>query len=344
MVKTSTGLGTSKSYSGKKTLTAQEAAQLGGFSITQPIKDITPMPKAPTPPLAPAPKPENKVYRDTKGGISGIEIGGKTYLGLNPQDVEQMAQAELRRTQGGIATQQFEKKISEQEAAILKQQEAEQKMQIQQENAQLAQGVLGVPPITETPQASPFDISQTALRGVSSAIPSIITNVGTGAAIGAGVGAAGGAGVGAVPGAIIGGVAGLIKGVWQGVQGSLAQQASDNIQAQSKTLSDGKSNLKRLISLAKADPVRADVYLSAYQQQKAQIAESYGKLKLETERDLYKFLGKDGSTALKAYASFYSNGGLAEIYDTNMQLALLGKNPEINDLIATYEESTQTNE
>ena len=48
----------------------------------------------------------------------------------------------------------------------------------------------------------------------------------------------------------------------------------------------------------------------------------------------FKFLSKDGALVLQAYDDFYSDGGYAQILDTNMQLALLGKNPDLNDLMA----------
>jgi hypothetical protein len=52
------------------------------------IPPVTPPPVAPPAPLETAPK----VYKNEQGRPSGIEINGKTYLGLSPKDVDLLAQ------------------------------------------------------------------------------------------------------------------------------------------------------------------------------------------------------------------------------------------------------------
>ena len=45
-----------------------------------------------------------EVFRDKKGELSGIEIDGKTYLGLSPADVQQIARRKLEKTQAPAGT------------------------------------------------------------------------------------------------------------------------------------------------------------------------------------------------------------------------------------------------
>jgi len=277
-----------------------------------------PPPKVPTPP--------GIIRNGDTGNISGITLDdGTTLLGLNPAQVEQLAQSRLRATKGGAATREFE-------GEAVKKQEQVQQEQLMQQNQQLANQVLS-PTATTAPQATDLSQKQAGFAAVREGLPGVVKSVGIGAAIGAGAGAPV-AGVGAVPGAVIGAGIGLALGVYNAVVGSLESQASDSIAGQTKVLRDGKNNLNKIIALTKADPQNADKYLSAYQQQKIQINEAYANLKLDTSRSSFKFLSKVGTRALQGYANFYSQGGLNEIYDNKMQLAILGQGADPTDLMA----------
>jgi hypothetical protein len=267
--------------------------------------------------------PADKILRDQSGNIQGIIQNGNIKF-RNPAEVERLAQQQLL-NKGGTATNQLE--------AQLNQQATSQQMQQQIEaNAGLIDQV-GNSPMGNQPQATDFSQSKAAFAATAGSIPTILRNVGAAA----GAGALGGSvipGVGTAVGAVaLGGLA-LVASVYQGAISSFKSQAGDVISSQNKVLSSGKQNLKKYVALIKADPVNADKYLQGYQQQKARIAEAHSKLKLDTERDSFKFLSKDGSLVLQSYDDFYSDGGYAQILDTNMQLALLGKNPDLADLMA----------
>jgi hypothetical protein len=269
------------------------------------------------------------VIRGEFGQISGMLIGGKAYLGMTPQDVEKLSAGRLSATKGGSATQTLE--------AVTAQQQADaQQQQIAQQNAGLANEVLN-PVATPTGQATDLSQEQATYAAARGIIPSVIAGATGGAALGS-IPAVATAGLSIPTGAILGAIGGLTIGVFRAVTSNLQQQATDSISSQSKILSDGKQNLKKLIALTKANPQLADRYLTAYQQQKSKMAEAYSNLKLDTSRNSYKFLSKDGTLALQGFENYYADGGLNQIYDSNMQLAILGKNPDMTDLMMYADE------
>lgn len=274
------------------------------------------------------------IIRGEQGQITGMMINGTPYSNIGLDAVNKLSASRLNATKGSTATQALEAVGQEQQAQL----QAQAQQELINQNASL---VNQVTPASMNLQGQATDLSQTqaGLAGVREGLPNIAKSIATGAGIGAGAGLVTGGAL-SLPLAVIGGVGGLIKGTYDAVVGNLGKQAGESISSKSKILTSGRKDLNKLIALTKADPRNADQYLATYQQKKAEISQAYSNLILDTNRVSYNFLSKDGTEALQNYENFYSTGGQAEIYDANMQLALLGKNPDTTDLMMFADELT----
>lgn len=252
-------------------------------------------------------KASQQVFRNETGRPSGISLAdGRTFLGLNAEDVEKIAAGEQAK-KGGPATQAFEEQAQAQ-------QQAEQQQQLIQQNQAL-----------------------TGQVGQAQALPqNELTQIDKGQAIGQG----------AIQGAIAGGVAGaaasfgvaapitvplgVIAGFINGVRSSINQQLGDSLSVSATNLNEREANLRNIIKAANVDPSNADQYLTAFNYQMSLINQDYGKLKRETDRKLNKFLGKDGTPQLAKYETFMQAGGSRDFLINKMQMAILAPNPNQN--------------
>jgi len=264
-------------------------------SILKLPEQPTPQQPTPSPPQA-LPMPNSQQGIDIKTGKL-VDVPGRFLGASSPNPTEQLARAEIARQQQA------------------------------QQAAQLASQIGAEPVNMATLKPTPLDTGQVAAAGIAGAIPKIITGIGTGAAAGAAAGAipaAATAGLSIPTGAIIGGVVGLVGGVYSAVKSSISNQQSGQISAQTRILKDGKTNLRRLVSLAKADPLNQERYVSEFNTQLSLMQQSYGQLYLDTQQNLHKFTGKDGTAELQDFANFYAPGGGEDIYKAQMALALQG--------------------
>jgi len=276
-----------------------------------------PQSRANVPPPTVTPKATLKqpeIFRDEKtGNLSGIEINGKTYLGLSPEEIRAMVEADKKNKELPQGTQEVGTQRAAEEQAQQQQQAAEQ---------------VGANPllssIEATQQPSQVDTGQVVRAGLGAAIPKILGATGAGAVGGAVIGGSAGLGVGAVPGAIVGGIAGLIGGIYSAVIGNIKKQKTDNFNAQKKVLTDGRNNLNKLATLAKADPANSMKYAEAFNQQAAKIAEAHSQLQLDVRSSYTGLTSDDATQQLQAFENFYTAGGQYEILKTKMQLAIMG--------------------
>jgi hypothetical protein len=267
---------------------------------------MAPPQKTEAPKTEPNKPAENQVFRDSQTGQpSGVTIGGKTYLGLKPQDVEAMTAAEAAK-KGGPSTQAFE------QGAIMQAEQAKLQQQGQQLAPLVGQGQ------TLDAEGRTIDVGAAIGAGAAQAIPGIAAGVVGGATIGA----LGGP-IGAVGGAVIGAVGAFLNGVRSNVAGQL----SGDITSKGATVSKVERNLRALVSDTNSNPQNAAQNLEMFNYQLALLEREHAALKRDTSTDLNRFLSRDGTTQLQRFEMFNSQGGSREFLTREMQIALINPNP-----------------
>ena len=157
-----------------------------------------------------------------------------------------------------------------------------------------------------------------------------------GSVFGAGAaGAVAGAGAGlitagtlSIPLAVIGFITGAVA--------SMRSQLAGEISAAGTTQSKVETNLKALITDTNSNPQNAATNLELFNYQLSLLDQQHAKLKLETQRDLNKYLSKDGKKELYKFELFNTRGGPREFLINKMQVALVNPNP--NSIDVTLEE------
>lgn len=270
------------------------------------------MPKAPeapltAPPTANVPKGTVETFTNNETGrASGVVLpDGRTFLGLNPNDINKIAAGEANKVQMPLNSSP----VGTAQAS------ANQQMQVQQAISQIG----AVNPNIGLVRETPIDFGQAMTAGVAN-VPSLITNIATGAAGGAAAGSVI-PGVGTVAGGVAGGVAGAIKGVWGGVTSNIAKQQRGEIAASVDVLTSAKTNMRQLSVLAANDPANAGEYVQAFNYQKQLVYQAQRKIKAETTGNLNKFT-EDGTDILSDFDLFLGPGGAAEIYGQKLSVAL----------------------
>lgn len=255
-----------------------------------------------------------EVFKNEKGNLSGITLpDGRTFLGLSPEEVNQVNEGYQKKTTPPKGTQPVGT------AANLEQQQAQ--------GAQLAQSIDAQSALADRIEAQPTqpNYGQALGAGVANVIPGLVGGVVAGAAGGAVIG-----GVGAIPGAVIGGVAGAIGTFVSGVKSDLKGQLSGELSAKSLTVTKAERNLRALVTDTNQNPANAAQNLELFNAQLALLDREHGALILETNRDLNKWLSQDGTTQLQRYELFNSQGGTRDFLKMQMQSALLNPNPAVN--------------
>ena len=171
------------------------------------------------------------------------------------------------------------------------------------------------PEIARAIQAGEIDIGQVIGGGLAGAIPGVVG----GAAVGAVAG-----GIGAVPGAVTGGTATFLAGI----RSNIASQRRGQVQASKQGLSDGITNLRKLITAANSDPANVYEYLQMFNEQLSYIERDYGNLKLDTQGFLKDITGVDGTPELADFERFYDYE--RTILITSMQTAIINPNPNLD--------------
>lgn len=197
------------------------------------------------PPATPEKDTTPKVYRDPRtGNLSGVEINGKTFFGLSPDEVNQIIEKENNRNatpKGAVEMGTF-----------AKQQEAnEQISQIGQLTPEQQQTALGS---TEINMPLDENIRKIALQKTGiGALTSIGGGLGT-AAIGAGIGAGaatGGLAIGAAGAyAALGGVKDVVNAFTGGTFEMYKHQAEEKTGFVNKNVQAAQQNIRRAIMLA----------------------------------------------------------------------------------------------
>ena len=291
-------------------LTPQQKCEAGGgfWDVkTQTCLRVPPKQEAPAPPPK-APGALETFTSSETGRASGITTpDGRTFLGLSPAEVQQVATGEQERAARPLGTAPVGTAAAQQQEQQLIQQQAGQIGQLQE---------AAWAPV----QQAPIDWSQAGVAGISN-LPSIVSRTAAGAAGGAVAGGTLGLGVGAVPGAIVGGIGGFISAVWSGTAANIKGQQRGEIGASQDVLTNAKTNMRQLAMLASQDPANAGEYIQAYNAQLSMVHKAYRQIKAETQGDLNKFM-EDGTDILSDFELFLGPNGTAEIYGSKLRVAL----------------------
>jgi hypothetical protein len=243
-----------------------------------------------------------EVIRDAETGrISGVTIRGKSYLGLS--------EAEVNNIIGKQGPQPTPAGAVEASGVASTRRAIEEGVNLSEEIGKLNPEIVG------SAEASQIDFGQAALAGLSAGAAA-----GTTTAAGLGIGAAAGGPVTLAVGAGItasAAVAGLISGTYLNIK----DQQKGNVIVNKQALPDSVTNLRNLITLAKADPVNRFEYARAFNEQLSYIQRDRGILILDTSGFLKGF--EDGTPALADYERFYEPSGMEEQLKLEMQLALI---------------------
>lgn len=266
-----------------------------------------------------------KTLRNEQGNLSGIEIGGKTYLGLSPDEVNTLSeqyQNKIKQPQGTIS------------AGKLPNAEEYRQMQIEQQAlaSQVGQfGELGA--LSPTP----LDYSQVIKQAGASVLPSALQGAGTlavaGGILGGGAGTAlaGPAGTvgGAIAGAKLGAALGAVGGITRSMLSTVKSQKMDNVNAQKRVLDEGKQQLAKLVQLMNAYPEKRTEILKTYNAQATQIRRAYEQIKLNTQYDLFEY--ENAIPDLAEFDAFFSYGGEFDNLNAEMELAIKtgSRNPDL---------------
>ena len=300
-----------KPFKPKEDLTEKEKCENTGGVWDEKTKTCIRIPKEVEPVKEDIKVPET--FTDPKTGrASGVALpNGKTFLGLSPDDVRNVVEAEQQKNErplGTIPVGTQQSLAEERQRAIIM--------------AQQAQNIQQLP----TTEPTEIDYVQAATEGVRNSIPRAL-----GLAVsGAGIGALGGTtllpGVGTAGGAVIGAASGFVTGISSGILSNMAGQRTDNINAQKRVLDEGKQTLQDWVTLAKTDPANRAFYLAQFKRQLSLIQQSHSQMKLDTQADVLKF--NDAVPDLAEFDAFYSEGGERDFLVNEMKNALLTQNPE----------------
>lgn len=268
-----------------------------GFK-TQPEKIETPEPLV---------NPE--VFKDsTTGQISGVVLpDGRTFLGLNPDEVEEIVNRETRRgvpPEGSVpvgTASQFQKEV-------------DRKIRLAKTT-----GNIDFEIASQIEEGQDLNTKEFLAAGTGGAVEGALA-IGTAAAT---VGLIGGPAVAGTAAAVGAGV-GLIGGFFRDVTSNIKSQREDLVSVQVKDLKGRKTALQNYISAANADPANADEYNAAFNVELSLIRRDYNTLIRKGEKDL-NFWGSDATTQIGQFDVFFES--VEPSLKLRMQQAILKPEP-----------------
>lgn len=239
--------------------------------------------------FADEPNRTDKIIFDEAGNPVGVEkAGGRTLLGLSPQDVASVAGNRI---------------IGAEEAAQAK------SLQRQLEGFGLsASEIAEIEAQVSGEGEAPINWSQAIAAGTIGNLGRIATYAAGGAIASAGN--------------PIASIVGAAAAVWSGIQSDIKRQQSGEIGASKDVLSNAKTNMMKLSRLAMTDPSHATEYMSAYNFWEGKVYGARRKIQLETQGDLNAWM-EDGRDILSDFDLFLMKDvGTAAIYKQRIIAAL----------------------
>ena len=269
---------------------------------------------APTPSPEPDPSRDPEVFRDQKtGNITGVTIEGKTFLGLNEEEVRSLVE---RRTKPIPGTVEVGEATEERKQKSVQESISEE---------------VGKVVFTGDVEKDKLSIEQAIKSGLAGATAGVIG----GAAVGAVAGGVPTAGIGAIPGAIAVGAVSGVGGFLAGFRANLKTQRTDMVKGEAQNLMKTEQNMLKLVMETNKFGDYSST-LPMFNAQLSLIDENEQRLNLETTDDLSKWLGEDGHKQLEKYETFNSVGGMRDILILQMQNAISNPDPNANVLLQQY--------
>lgn len=312
------GMGLYANIPKKKDLNKEIQTCREGYEWDNEIQACVPIPgyKPEKTNVNPAPGSVETFKNPQTGRGSGVVLpDGRTFLGLNPNDINQIAQAEAQKT--------AQNPINAQPVGTA-QNQVEQQQRIQQ-LTQMAQEGLLTPQELESITGAKLDIGQALGAGAASAVPGILG----GAVTGATVGALGGP-LGAVGGAVIGGLGTFLAGV----RSNIKSQQVGEFSADKAALTNGEKYLRSLITDTNKNPQNAPQNIALFYQTLNLIDAAHQKTFKDSQEDLNRFLGNDGTPELARFEVF--DATMRNYYISQFNTALAQPNP--NNILITTED------
>lgn len=247
-------------------------------------------------------------FRDAKTGrLSGIVLpDGRAFLGLSPDQVNEIANREFEKTQVPIGTQPVGT--------------AANAIRQQQETQRVISQLTGEPMLTEAdllaavPQEPFLEKTQALGAGVIGAATG-----GGAAAVGAKLGAAGGS---IVP--VLGTAAGALIGAIGGYYGKISYDKRQDVKQANKVGNIANTNFGQIIDAVNAGLIPNDIALRRWQENRIALYAARANLKRETDTDLNRFLS-NGADELARIEDFITD--LETIKTQEFYVALATPNP-----------------
>jgi len=266
-----------------------------------------------------------ETFTNAKTGRASGVVGpdGKVYLGLSPEDVDLFAQQQADITERPANSQ----------PVGTAQNQAEQQQQINEAMQMAQQGLLS-PEELQSVQGAPLDMGQALGAGAVGVLP--------GAVAGALTGAVGGliAGSPTGPGALVTGVLGAVGGFLIGMRSSIKSQQVGEFSADKAALTKGERYLRSLITDTNKNPQNSAENIALFYQTLNLIDSAHAKTWKDSQEDLNRFLGNDGTPELARFEVFDET--MRNYYISQFNTALDQPNP--NNILITSEDLGLENE
>src|SRR3990167_1894370 len=262
-----------------------------------------------------------EIFVNEKGVPGGIRLpDGRTFLGLSPDEVNEIAAREQAKTRLPEGTQLVGTAAN-----------AAQKQQRTQELLQMAQQGLLTPEELRAIGGADVDIGQALGAGGIAVAPGLLGGAITGAGLGMLGSAAAGAGTGAAMGAAFGplaiatGALGGLTGFIYGVRNSIKGQQTNEFAKDQAALSRGRTYLKFLVADTNSNPNHADENIVLFYQTLNMIDAAHSKTYKDSQENLNKWISVDGTEKLAQFQIF--DNTLRGSYIRNFNEAVINPDP-----------------
>lgn len=262
------------------------------------------------------------------GRASGVTLpDGRTFLGLGPNDVDKIAAGEARKAARPVNSSP----VGTAQAAANTQARNEQLVQRAQQGLLTSQEL-------QTIQGANPSIGQALGAGAAGALPGVVGGAATGLLGGLAAGAAGGAIAGTaitpVIGTAIGAVGGALVGFLVAMRNNIKSQQTDQFAADQTALAKGQTMLRSLITDTNQNPQNAPENIALFYQTLNMIDAAHMKTWKDSQENLNKFLGNDGTTQLAKFETF--DAAMRQYYINRFETALAMPDP--NQILITAED------
>jgi len=267
------------------------------------------------------------------GRASGITLpDGRTFLGLGPEDVNQVAQGEAARVARPANTQPVGTAQNQ-----LNTQLRNQKL------VELAQQGLLTPEEFQGITGASLDVKQALGAGAIGVLPGLAGGAATGLLAGAVGGATAGAAAGGfvTPAAAALGALGALSGFLLAARSSIKGQQTGEFAADQAALTKGERMLRSLITDTNTNPQNAPENIALFYQTLNMIDAAHMKTWKDSQEDLNRFLGNDGTPQLAKFTTF--DDSMRLYYINRFETALAQPDPS-QILITTEELEAYNNE